>query len=138
MACATPHRRVGVLAGLILCAVFLLPSLAPLALYAQNSTHAHCCCKGVCHCGMCLEHHRGVPQDGRGVHVDDPTPHCPCCPVQLRVQWLQPNALAARFCCEVRPQTHPAGVPQTQARQRQSWVRTRQKRGPPALLHDNA
>lgn len=130
-----PHRASAGLraaAGAVLCLLLVLPVLVPLVVYAESATST-CCCKGECHCRYCIEHHRGVAVQTPGTAFNAPETKCPCCPIQLPGHFSHKYAIATGRTFEVHIVAHPAGLAQTQARQRLTCIRVRQKRGPPAL-----
>ena len=126
-------KCVCLLISVFLCTLLVLPAVAPLALYAETPAGATCCCKGVCHCPYCKRHHRGVAPPDNQPAFDSPVTHCPCCPDQIPASFTFQYALTARHILAASLLAHPAGIPQTEARQRHTSIRVRQKRGPPTL-----
>ncbi len=125
-----------VCAHALLSLFLVLPMLSPLLVFpSETGMQTACCCKSdsECHCPLCKMHKHAHPQSGQTV-FSAPGSKCPCCPSQL------PGQLSIQFTLgSVNPVVagliaHPAGLPQTEARQRLTNIRVRQKRGPPSLL----
>ena len=130
---ATCRAALRQIAGALLCALLLAPSVVPIlagTLYEDDT--ATCCCKGVCHCKRCRRHQTGTAPLTNGPAVAAAYSTCPCCPdvptSLFSLQYLDHAAHA--FGAEIV--AHPTGVAQTEARLRFTSIRVRQKRGPPA------
>ncbi len=117
--------------GAVLCLLLVLPVLVPLAAYAESP--APTCCKGQYHCRYCIEHHRGAAAQTPGAVFHSTETKCPRGPIQLPGHFPHKYAIAAGRAFEVHLVVHPSGLAQTQARQRLTSIRVRQKRGPPTL-----
>jgi hypothetical protein len=110
--------------------LFAMPFLSPiLSASAAESSVPMCCRKGGRHqCGLMGSdtiQNAGIHRIGE---------KCPCAPATLSILLLPsfaPSTAASIFAGITR---HPASSPQTDAQLRISFDRTRQKRGPPALL----
>ncbi len=126
----------GLCAHALLSLFLILPMLSPFLVFSsETGMQTACCCKSdsECHCPYCKRHNHAKSQSSQPAFAA-PGSKCPCCPAQL------PSQLSIQFTpASVNPvavdlRAHPSGLPQTEARQRLTNIRVRQKRGPPSLL----
>lgn len=113
--------------------VALSYSLIAPALFADPESNLPECCrrKGAHQCSMGAPD--GVPSDGAAFRV---AARCPACPVAPAVAATDTAVALAGSSGTVFASlvSHPSVQPQTEAQYRVSFSRSRQKRGPPALL----
>lgn len=136
ISCSRAHPRRSLLhrlTGALLSALLLLPALAPLAVYAESSAPATCCCKGECHCRYCKRHRHGAAPANTGPAFDAPGSQCPCCPNLPATQRSTHYAFAEASAHSAKVLALPLAVPQAPAQRRYTCIRVRQKRGPPSL-----
>jgi hypothetical protein len=107
--------------------VFMLPFTLPL--FGANAAQAEvpACCRrnGKHHCMMRLDDSQGTSMRTIG----EKCPYSVAPPAILVLPSFAPSISASIFAGVMR---HPAAAPQTEAQQRISFDRSRQKRGPPA------
>jgi hypothetical protein len=109
------------------------PLVAPMFAAIPEANLPACCRKnGAHHCdGMAMEMMHAAPS---GHVFSDAGGLCPFYPKSTAAVQLHPVFLASsqvRFADVV---AHPTGQPQTEARYRIAYSRSRQKRGPPVIL----
>ena len=125
------------LLSILLLAAFGLPFLAPLLAQGQSANLPICCRRnGEHHCAMSTADRDSLaPAAGNDRAWTAPAQHCPYCPASV-VTTHPHDTLASsqRHPGSVAIFSHPAGQPQTESRRRIAQDRSRQKRGPPALL----
>jgi len=118
----------------ILLLVFLSFSLAGPEVFVDHDSTLPACCRrgGMHHCGSMAAAHKQDPSSTPAVKA---TRQCASFPKTDGVRAFStttfPASSQAFFASIV---THPAAQPQTEARQRVSFSRSRQKRGPPISL----
>ena len=112
-----------------------LPMISPLfALASSSDANVPACCRrdGKHHCML-----RSMGMDGStapGTNFGVMMERCPVYPKALPVATQHPFALEAASGVVTGLFAHPASLPQTQAKFRVSFSRSRQKRGPPVVI----
>jgi hypothetical protein len=125
-----PLRRI---VSILLLLAFALLNASPLfALTAASRTPIRACClrSGAHHC---LSTARSAP-DASAPRIGAPQQPCPFCPL-APASAAHPSlfaALAVSASAFAPALAHPAGLAQTESRQRIARDRSRSKRGPPA------
>jgi hypothetical protein len=125
------RRAIAVLLGIFL---FVPVAAESLTLANDSLSQTTCTCVGVCHCRYCKMHHHGTSPADNAPAFSSPGCQCPCGPGQVAPQSSHSPSLTPSSNIYAEIVAHPVGRPQTLARQRVSSLRSRQKRGPPAVL----
>jgi hypothetical protein len=109
--------------------LFGLPLAAPLFAVDAARSLPECCRRNGRH--QCVA---GMVSDPGNRTISTIAPKCPSWPKSAAVTW--PNGLASAQTQSIRETlfAHPESAPQSEARYRVAFVRSRQKRGPPAIL----
>ena len=123
------------ISAMILLALFFSMNVLPL-LSAQGSdeTSLPACCRknGKHHCMMSMSERTQLAQrDPQFTAPIEKCPYSPASPVSLHGHGFRPTLGALAFAEIV---SHPVQRPQTEARRRISFDRSRQKRGPPSVV----
>ena len=136
-----PNRAFGVeigvvrrLLSILLLAVFGLPIATPLfALSGPSDSGLPACCrKGGKHQCMSMAQHNQFAGDSP--QWSAPVDRCPYCPASISVSNVDHLALTASQAIFAGVVSHPAVHAQTESKRRVSRDRSRQKRGPPAIV----
>lgn len=109
--------------------LFMLPFALPFLGASAEAASVPACCRrnGKHHCMMKLDATR---RSSTSI-VGEPCPYSSQQPAILVPPSFAPSTSASVFAGITR---HPAAAPQAEAQQRISFDRSRQKRGPPALI----
>jgi hypothetical protein len=113
-----------------------LPMISPLlALSSATDANVPACCRrdGKHHC-MLKSMGQMDGSDSPGINFGMLSERCPVCPKALPVATQHPFALEPASAVLAELFAHPASLPQTQAKFRVSFSRSRQKRGPPVVV----
>ncbi|MFY9938678.1 MAG: hypothetical protein WAK33_17485 [Silvibacterium sp.] len=120
------RRALAISLMLLFCLPLVLPLFRP---GMAEATLPACCRRGGRH--QCAVPTEGATQGSDVRVVSDKCPYAPATAAVLLLPSFTPSTAASIFAGVTR---HPAVSPQTETQLRISFDRTRQKRGPPALL----